>query len=61
MNSDFKDPINIGSDEMVSINELPRITIDVKRKKLNIKIIPGPLGVKVRISDNQLNKEKLNW
>ena len=33
---------------MVSINELPRINIDVKRKKLNIKYISGPLGVKIR-------------
>tara|TARA_S200000501_G_scaffold369981_1_gene410389 strand:- start:813 stop:1781 length:969 start_codon:yes stop_codon:yes gene_type:complete len=61
MESDFKDPINIGSDEMVTINELARLTMDVAGKKLNIKHISGPLGVRGRNSDNQLIKEKLNW
>ena len=61
MKSDFKDPINIGSDEMVTINELARLTMDVAGKKLNIKHISGPLGVRGRNSDNQLIKEKLNW
>jgi nucleoside-diphosphate-sugar epimerase len=58
---DFIGPVNIGSDEMVSINELAEITMDIAGKKLSIKHIPGPLGVKGRYSDNNLIKEKLKW
>ena len=61
MNSDFTDPVNIGSDEMVTINHLVQIVMDVSGKKLSIKHIPGPLGVRGRNSDNTLIKEKLGW
>jgi nucleoside-diphosphate-sugar epimerase len=61
MNSNLTDPVNIGSEEMVSINELARIIMDIAKKKLKIKHIPGPLGVRGRNSDNSLIKKKLNW
>lgn len=61
MNSDFMGPVNIGSDEMVTINQLAEIVMNIAGKKLNIKHIPGPLGVRGRNSDNKLIQEKLNW
>ena len=61
MKSDFLGPVNIGSEEMVSINQLAEIIMDIAVKKLKIKHIPGPLGVRGRNSDNQLILEKLGW
>ena len=61
MNSDFIGPVNIGSDEMVSINQLAEMTMDIAGKKQTIKHIPGPLGVRGRNSDNALIREKLDW
>ena len=61
MNSNYNQPINIGSDEMVSINELAQIAMDVAGKKQTIRHIDGPLGVRGRNSDNRLIKEKLGW
>ena len=61
MNSDFKEPINIGSDEMISINKLAKMTMGIAKKELMIKHIPGPLGVRGRNSDNNLIKQKLGW
>lgn len=61
MNSTFNGPVNIGSDEMVTINQLVDIVSDIAGKKLTKKHIPGPLGVRGRNSDNKLIKEKLNW
>lgn len=61
MNSNFSGPVNIGSEEMVSINQLAQIVIDISGKKLDIKNISGPLGVRGRNSDNTLIKEKLGW
>jgi nucleoside-diphosphate-sugar epimerase len=58
---DFKGPVNIGSDEMVTINKLSEIVMEVAGKKLNIKHIDGPLGVRGRNSDNKLIREKLGW
>ena len=58
---DFFGPVNIGSEEMVSINQLAEITMQVAGKKISIHHIPGPLGVRGRNSDNKLIKEKLNW
>jgi nucleoside-diphosphate-sugar epimerase len=62
MNSDFIGPVNIGSDEMVSINQLVEVAKKVANKP-NIKInhIAGPLGVRGRNSDNTLIGEKLGW
>ncbi len=61
MESDFEGPVNIGSDEMVTINDLAKITMQAAGKNIDIKHIPGPLGVRGRNSDNQLIKEKLGW
>ena len=57
----FIGPVNIGSDEIISINGLAKMTMEVAGKKLTIKHIPGPLGVKGRNSDNNLIKEQLGW
>ena len=72
MESDFLGPVNIGSEEMVSINELAQMAIDISGKDLKIKNIQGeefiskygfvcPLGVRGRNSDNKLYKEKVGW
>lgn len=58
---EFFGPVNIGSDEMISINGLAEMIMDIAGKKLKIKHIPGPLGVRGRNSDNTLIKEKLSW
>ena len=57
----FNGPVNIGSDEMVTINRLADIAMEAAGKKLRIKHINGPLGVRGRNSDNKLIKEKLGW
>jgi nucleoside-diphosphate-sugar epimerase len=61
MQSDFTGPVNIGSEEMVSINQLAEMLMEIAGKKLTIKHIPGPQGVRGRNSDNRLIYEKLNW
>jgi nucleoside-diphosphate-sugar epimerase len=72
MSSNFLGPVNIGSEEMVTINELAKIAIDISGKKINIKNINGneflqkygykcPVGVRGRNSDNKLFKEKVGW
>lgn len=61
MESDFIDPVNIGSEEMVTINQLAEMAMNIAGKKLTIKHIPGPLGVRGRNSDNRLIQEKLGW
>ncbi len=58
---DFRGPVNIGSEEMVTINQLAEMAMEIAGKKLTIKHIDGPLGVRGRNSDNRLLKEKLNW
>ncbi|KAF2600338.1 hypothetical protein F2Q68_00012091 [Brassica cretica] len=59
--SDFREPVNIGSDEMVSMNEMAEMVLSFEEKKLPIHHIPGPEGVRGRNSDNNLIKEKLGW
>ncbi|TQE02170.1 hypothetical protein C1H46_012171 [Malus baccata] len=59
--SDFREPLNIGSDEMVSMNEMAEMVLSIEDKKLPIQHIPGPEGVRGRNSDNTLIKEKLGW
>lgn len=61
MESDFEGPVNIGSDEMVTINQLAEMTIALSGKKITIRNIPGPTGVRGRNSDNKLIQEKLGW
>ena len=61
MDSDFIGPVNIGSEEMITINGLAEIIMDIAGKRLSIKHIEGPLGVRGRNSDNRLIFEKLGW
>lgn len=61
MESNFTGPVNIGSEEMISINDLAKMVIDIAGKQLGIKNIEGPTGVRGRNSNNKLIKEKLNW
>jgi GDP-D-mannose 3',5'-epimerase len=61
MQSPWTGPVNIGSEEMVTLNQLAEMVMDIAGKKLSIKHIPGPLGVRGRKSDNRLIQEKLNW
>jgi len=72
MHSKFTGPVNIGSEEMVSINQLAQMAIDISEKDIKIKNIEGeeflkkygfkcPLGVKGRNSDNKLYREMIGW
>ena len=61
MNSDFSGPVNIGSEEMISINGLAQMIIDISGKDISIKNVEGPLGVRGRNSDNRLYKEHMGW
>lgn len=59
--SNFEGPVNIGSDEMVTINELVDIVTDISGKVIHKNNIPGPTGVRGRNSDNRLIEERLGW
>ena len=61
MDSDWTGPVNIGSEEMVTINQLAEMAMKIAGKRLPIKHIPGPLGVRGRNSDNRLIRQKLGW
>jgi len=61
MESDFTGPVNIGSDEMVTINQLAQTVAQISGKIIRIEHIQGPLGVRGRNSDNRLIREKLQW
>jgi nucleoside-diphosphate-sugar epimerase len=72
MESDFTGPVNIGSEEMVSINQLAQMAIDISAKDIKIQNLGGqdfidkygfscPTGVRGRNSDNKLFKEKIGW
>lgn len=61
MDSDFTGPVNVGSEEMVTINRLAEIIMRIAGKQLTIRHIPGPLGVRGRNSDNRLIRERLHW
>jgi len=62
MESDFKGPVNIGSDEMISINDFTKMIIGLSGKNLSIKNISfHGVGVRGRNSDNSLIRNKLNW
>jgi len=60
-NKKFYGPVNIGSTEMVSINNFAKMIIEISGKNLQLKNIEGPLGVRGRNSDNNLINEYLNW
>ena len=59
--TDFRGPVNIGSEEMISINDLAKLIIKISGKSINLNHIPGPIGVQGRNSDNNLIQKKLNW
>jgi len=59
--SNFTGPVNIGSEEMITINALAKLVMEIAGKNLRIKHIPGPLGVRGRNSDNRLIRQKLGW
>lgn len=59
--SDFSGPVNIGSDQMITINQLVDMISNIAGKKLVKRHIPGPQGVRGRNSNNDLIKTKLNW
>jgi nucleoside-diphosphate-sugar epimerase len=61
MDSDVTEPINIGSEEMVTINQLVDIAADIAGKKITKDHVDGPLGVRGRNSNNDLIREKLGW
>lgn len=61
MRSDFEGPVNIGSAELVTINQLAHIIMMVANKQLTINHIDGPIGVNGRNSDNTVILEKLGW
>jgi nucleoside-diphosphate-sugar epimerase len=61
MRSDFSGPVNIGSDEMISIDGLARLAAEIAGKSVSLRHIPGPLGVRGRNSDNRLIAEALGW
>jgi nucleoside-diphosphate-sugar epimerase len=61
MKSDFIGPVNIGSEEMVTINQLVDIACNIEKKTLNKIHVPGPLGVRGRNSNNDLVKKELGW
>ena len=71
-NESFEGPVNIGSEEMISINDFAQMAIDISGKDVNIHNIQGqefedkygfpcPIGVRGRNSDNTLIREKLGW
>jgi GDP-D-mannose 3',5'-epimerase len=61
MESDFQGPVNIGSEEMISINDLAKMIINISGKNIKIENVTGPVGVMGRNSDNTLIRQKLNW
>jgi GDP-D-mannose 3', 5'-epimerase len=61
MESSYVGPVNIGSEEMITINQLAEMTMQIAGKNLRLTHIAGPLGVRGRTSDNRLIQEKLGW
>eukprot|EP00296_Roombia_truncata_P007968 JP446427.1.p1 GENE.JP446427.1~~JP446427.1.p1 ORF type:complete len:347 (+),score=137.69 JP446427.1:3-1043(+) len=61
MQSDHTEPINIGSEEMVSMNQMADMVFSIENKKLEINHIPGPEGVRGRNSDNTILRQVLKW
>lgn len=61
LRSKFAGPVNIGSEEMIAINDLARMVIDISGKAIEIRNIPGPEGVRGRNSDNRMIEDRLGW
>jgi GDP-D-mannose 3', 5'-epimerase len=61
MESDVTGPLNVGSEEMISINDLALTIMDIAGTPIGIRNVPGPTGVRGRRSDNRLIREQLNW
>jgi nucleoside-diphosphate-sugar epimerase len=61
MASNYSQPINIGSDRMVTVNDLVQLISRIAGKPVDIVNIPGPVGVMGRTSDNTLIKQVLDW
>jgi len=61
LRSNFAGPVNIGSEEMVTINQLVQLVADIAGRRIEKRHIPGPQGVRGRNSDNRLIREKLHW
>ena len=61
MEGDYDKPLNLGSERMISINDLAKLIASLTNKNVNIKNIPGPMGVMGRRSDNTLINEKIGW
>ena len=61
LRSNWSGPVNIGSEEMVTINQLAAMIMEIAKKKLDVIHIDGPLGVRGRNSDNRLIRKKLGW
>ena len=61
MQSDYTQPMNIGSDEMVSVNDMVGLICGIEQVVVTLKHIPGPEGVRGRNSDNTLIRKVLNW
>lgn len=59
--SNWEGPVNIGSEEMISVQDLARLVIEISGKSLQIVNVPGPVGVRGRNSNNRLIAEKLGW
>ena len=60
-NSEFSGPVNIGSDQLISINDFANVIIKLSGKKIKLNHIEGPLGVRGRVSDNELIYRELGW
>jgi nucleoside-diphosphate-sugar epimerase len=61
MKSSYAQPLNLGSDEMISIEEAARMVIELSKKSLRLRFIDGPVGVQGRTSDNRRMKRELQW
>ena len=61
MDSDFTGPVNIGSEEMISINNLAKMAMEIAGKTVSIANVKGPTGVRGRRSDNRLVIDRLGW
>ena len=61
MNSSFRGPVNIGSEEMVTINQMAEMIMQIAGKKLGVQHRPGPTGVRGRNSDNRVIRAELGW